>query len=89
MAFQMKKKRRSLGPICDELRKDVGKRVKKLMVDNDLTLAEMARMTGLSRYYLSRVRSGAAFPGRSVVAKRIAVALDTTVDFLLFGEKER
>lgn len=81
-----KRKRKLVTVVTDEQRVEVARRVRKLMAENDLTVSQAVRTTGLSRWYLSRIRQGKSYPSHVHVARRLAAALNTTIEELLYGD---
>ena len=61
----------------------VGKRLKKLRRDKNITLMQLAKKTGINEATLSRIESGAIKLRQLDKLSKIASALDVTLDNLL------
>lgn len=60
----------------------VKKRLKKLLVDNNISQKELSDMSGIAQHVISRYVSGERVPHvRNLV--RLAQALNTTTDYLV------
>lgn len=66
---------------------EIGKRIKSLRIAKGFTLEQLARMTGFTKGYLSKVEKSDKSPPVSTLGN-IARALDTTVSTLLGEEAQ-
>ncbi|MEC9488896.1 MAG: cupin domain-containing protein [Halanaerobium sp.] len=64
---------------------EIGNKLKKLRLDKDLTLQELARKTGLSTSFISQVERELTSPSLSSL-KKITDALDVTLAYLFADE---
>jgi len=62
-------------------------RLRRLMVENNLSQKELAKKAGLTEATLSRYLSGTRIPHSEIIG-RLASILNTTSDYLLGIEKE-
>lgn len=60
------------------------KRIKRLRIEKQLTQDELAKLCGVSRVTIMHYELGHASPNRSI--RKLAVALGTTVDYILYGD---
>jgi len=65
-------------------KKIIGKRIKKIRQENDLTQAELAEKCNLDVSYISRIESGKKSAGLISLVK-LGKSLDVTVDAFLIG----
>ncbi len=61
-------------------------RIKRLRVSKKITLESLAKMTGFTTGYISRIENSVAAPPISTLSK-IAHALEVDISFLLFEDK--
>lgn len=66
--------------------KEVGLRIGKLRVGNELTQSELADMCGVSRSAVEKVENGKNLPNVSSIAN-MAVVFGVTIDYLVYGSK--
>ena len=67
-----------------DIRKQVGRNMRKLRTEKDWSQEELAFQTGLHRTYISGIERGARNPSVIIIGK-IAKALGVTPDALLKG----
>lgn len=67
---------------------EIGKKLKKLRLKKNMTLQELARMTGLSTSFISQVERELTSPSLSSL-KKITDALDVTLAFLFADEDQQ
>ncbi len=72
----------------DNLSREFGDRVRALRERADLTLEQLSRLSSVSRAMLSKVERGEKSPTIGV-AKRISLALNTSLSFLAGGQEDR
>ncbi len=68
------------------LPKDLGARLKALLIERDISQRELSTMLNLDEGYISNVISGK----RSLILSnldRVCKLLDTTPNYLMYGEK--
>ena len=66
---------------------DIGRRLRKLREDRNLSARDLEKATGLLRSYISRVEGGHTVPSNPTLA-RLAEALGVPVHQLLYEERE-
>lgn len=66
---------------------EIGNRIKELRVAKKLTQTELAKIVGLSYIQIGRYETQKSNPSSDVLQK-LAVALDTTTDFLMQGDND-
>jgi len=64
-----------------------GKRMKNLLDQQNMSQKELADKTGCTEAAISRYINGDRVP-RAVVMNEIAIALNTSIEFLLSGQEE-
>ena len=65
----------------------LGQRVKKLRINNNLSQRKLAKMVETSPGLISFIERDRNRPNYEIIA-RIAKKLDTTTDYLIFGDKK-
>jgi transcriptional regulator with XRE-family HTH domain len=65
----------------------LGKRIRRRRRDLDLTQEQLAEMTGLKQFHISRIESGDIKDVKGDTLRRLARALRVTADFLLEPEE--
>lgn len=73
------------GPPLDAAREQLGERINRLRRTAGLSQEELARRAGVTERQIRRYERGVYTP-RAAVLSRIAVALETTADYLLAGQ---
>jgi len=73
--------------MTDVYMKEVGSRIRALRVEFDINQQTLANAVFIAQNTLSQYENGIALPGLEVVV-RLAIALNTTTDFLLGLEDE-
>lgn len=68
--------------------KDLKYKIKALRVGQGIGATEFAKTLGISREYLRLIENGRAKNPSIELMKKIAAALDTTVQVLFFDEEE-
>ena len=68
--------------------KDLKYKIKALRVGQGIKATEFAKTLGISREYLRLIENGRAKNPSIELMKKIAAALDTTVQVLFFDEDE-
>ncbi|OED37058.1 transcriptional regulator [Flavobacteriaceae bacterium (ex Bugula neritina AB1)] len=66
---------------------DIGNRIKELRKKLNFTQSELAEKVGLTYVQIGRYEKRGALPSSEVLSK-LAIALDTTTDFLTNGDKD-
>ena len=66
--------------------KRIGHRIKKLRLSKKMTLESLAKSTGFTTGYLSRIENSENAPPISTLSK-IAQALEVDISFLLYEDK--
>lgn len=66
----------------------IGENLKRLRREKGLKQQDLAKLSGISGGYISKIESGIADPGYSHI-KKLVIALDTTADELIFDETEK
>jgi len=66
----------------------VNERIKQLRIDNNLTQSELAEKVGLTYVQIGRYEKGKSNPSADVLQK-LAIALNTSTDYLMNGESEQ
>jgi len=64
---------------------NVGSRIKDLRTANKLTQSNLAELVGLTYIQIGRYEKGKSAPSSDVLQK-LAIALNTTTDFLMNGD---
>lgn len=65
----------------------VGERIKDQRVQKKLTQTDLAKLVGLTYIQIGRYETGKSNPSADVL-NRLALALDTTTDFLMKGNED-
>lgn len=63
------------------------KRIKKLLIDNDMTQGQLAKKVNTTEANMSRYCRGERIPNAVMIGK-IAKELHTTTDYLIFGGQD-
>lgn len=63
----------------------VNERIKRLMNERNCSIKELAEWLDVSPSYIYKILSGERKPQRVDMLKRIAIRLNTTMDYLLYG----
>ena len=63
-------------------------RIKQLRIDNNLTQSDLAEKVGLTYVQIGRYEKGKSNPSADVLQK-LAIALNTSTDYLMNGESEQ
>jgi transcriptional regulator with XRE-family HTH domain len=66
----------------------VADRIRQLRINKNLTQSDLAEQVGLTYIQVGRYEKGKSNPSASILQK-LAVALDTTTDFLMNGTNEQ
>lgn len=66
----------------------IGENLKQLRTEKGLKQQDLAKLSGISGGYISRIESGSADPTYGHI-KKLVIALDTTADKLIFDESEK
>lgn len=66
----------------------VNERIKQLRIDNNLTQSELAEKVGLTYVQIGRYEKSKSNPSADVLQK-LAIALNTSTDYLMNGESEQ
>lgn len=66
--------------------KEIGERIKALCEEKEITTHELSKVAAVTEVSLSRYMGGYRKPN-AVALHNIAVALDTTMEYLITGEK--
>lgn len=66
---------------------DLGKRIRQRRIELGISQAELSKATGCNQQNLSRIERGETT--RTSYAPHIAAALDTNVDWLLYGDERK
>ena len=65
----------------------IGDRIVTLLKNENLTQKELAQMAGITESALSRYINGERMPKMEIIAN-LATALNTTSDYLIFGNRQ-
>ncbi len=66
----------------------ISERIKKLRIENNLTQSDLAEKVGLTYVQIGRYEKGKSSPSSDILQK-LAVALNTSSDFLMNGHTEQ
>lgn len=64
-------------------------RIKKICKEKDISYRELSGMTGISLSTLSKIMAGITKDPTIMSISKIAQALDVTLDYLIYGEKNQ
>ncbi len=66
----------------------ISERIKKLRIENNLTQSDLAEKVGLTYVQIGRYEKGKSSPSSDILQK-LAVALNTSSDFLMNGNTQQ